>query len=94
MKQILLIDDDRVFITYLKKQLEDAGHAVTTAEDGVSALNALTAYTPDIIFIDLILPKIDGDKLCRVIRKMDHLRNAYLVVISAVIASPPVNLLP
>ena len=47
---------------------------VTTVEDGVSALKALTDFTPDIIFLDLILPKIDGDKLCRVIRKMAHLR--------------------
>ena len=85
-KQILLIDDDRVFLKYLTKQLETAGHAVTTVEDGVSALNVLTGFTPDIIFLDLILPKIDGDKLCRIIRKMEHLRNCYLVVISAVVA--------
>ncbi len=86
MKQILLIDDDRVFLTFIKKHLEAAGHMVTTVEDGVSALRALTDYTPDIIFLDLILPKIDGDKLCRVIRKMAHLKNTYLVVVSAVIA--------
>jgi PAS domain S-box-containing protein len=86
MKQILLIDDDRVFLTFIKKHLEAAGHMVTTVEDGVSALRTLTDYTPDIIFLDLILPKIDGDKLCRVIRKMAHLKNTYLVVVSAVIA--------
>ena len=85
-KQILLIDDDRVFLKYLTKQLETAGHTVTTVEDGVSALNVLTGFTPDIIFLDLILPKIDGDKLCRIIRKMEHLKNCHLVVISAVVA--------
>ena len=85
-KKILLVDDDRVFLRYLTKHLESAGHAVATVEDGVSALNILTGYTPDIIFLDLILPKIDGDKLCRIIRKMDHLKNSTLVVISAVVA--------
>ena len=84
--KILLIDDDRVFLTYLTRQLETAGHDVITAGDGISALNLLTAITPDIIFLDLILPKIDGDKLCRIIRKMDHLHNCHLVVISAVVA--------
>ena len=69
-KNILLVDDDRVFLKYLTKQLVTAGHSVTTVEDGVSALNILTSFTPEIIFIDLILPKIDGDKLCRIIRKM------------------------
>ena len=84
--KILLIDDDRVFLTYLTRQLETAGHDVVTAGDGISALNLLTDITPDIIFLDLILPKIDGDKLCRIIRKMDHLNNCHLVVISAVVA--------
>ncbi|MGW8188458.1 MAG: ATP-binding protein, partial [Desulfobacterales bacterium] len=81
-----MIDDDRVFLKYLTRQLETAGHDVVTAVDGISALNLLTDITPDVIFIDLILPKIDGDKLCRVIRKMDHLDNCHLVVISAVVA--------
>ena len=85
-KKILLIDDDRVFLKYLTKQLESVGHTVTTVEDGVSALNILTGFTPDIILVDLILPKIDGDKLCRIIRKMDHLKNSTLVVVSAIVA--------
>jgi two-component system, cell cycle sensor histidine kinase and response regulator CckA len=84
--KILLIDDDRVFLKYLTRQLETAGHDVATAVDGISALNLLTDITPDVIFLDLILPKIDGDKLCRVIRKMDHLSHCHLVVISAVVA--------
>ena len=84
--KILLIDDDRVFLKYLTRQLETAGHDVVTAGDGISALTLLTDITPDIIFLDLILPKIDGDKLCRIIRKMDHLANCHLVVISAVVA--------
>ncbi|MDP4978323.1 MAG: ATP-binding protein, partial [Desulfobacterales bacterium] len=84
--KILLIDDDRVFLKYLTRQLETAGHDVVTAGDGISALSLLTDITPDIIFLDLILPKIDGDKLCRIIRKMDHLANCHLVVISAVVA--------
>lgn len=85
-KKILLIDDDRVFLKYFTRQLEDAGHEVQTVEDGISALEMLTDYTPDVIFLDLILPKIDGDKLCRIIRTMKHLSDCYLVVISAVVA--------
>ena len=84
--KILLIDDDRVFLKYLTRQLETAGHDVVIAGDGISALNLLTNTTPDVIFLDLILPKIDGDKLCRIIRKMDHLNNCHLVVVSAVVA--------
>lgn len=84
--KILLIDDDRVFLKYLTHRLEAAGYEVFSTEDGISALHLLTGMTPDIIFLDLILPKIDGDKLCRIIRKMDHLNNCRLVVVSAVVA--------
>lgn len=89
--KILLIDDDRVFLKYLTRQLETAGHDVVTAGDGISALNLLTDIAPDIIFLDLILPKIDGDKLCRIIRKMDHLNNCRVVVVSAVVAEMGAN---
>jgi len=85
-KKILLIDDDRVFLKFVTHKLEDAGHEITTAEDGISALDMLTGFTPDIIFLDLILPKIDGDRLCRIIRRMEHLRGCYVVVVSAVVA--------
>ena len=85
-KKILLIDDDRVFLKFVTRKLEEAGHEVTTVEDGISALDILTGFVPDIIFLDLILPKIDGDRLCRIIRRMEHLRTCYLAVVSAVVA--------
>ncbi len=85
-KKILLIDDDRVFLKFVTHKLEEAGHEITTVEDGISALDTLTRSTPDIIFLDLILPKIDGDRLCRIIRRMAHLRSSCLIVVSAVVA--------
>jgi len=51
------------------------GHEVVTADDGISALDLITSFTPDIMFIDLILPRISGDLLCRIIRKMDHMKD-------------------
>jgi signal transduction histidine kinase/DNA-binding response OmpR family regulator len=91
-KKILLVDDDRVLLKYLTNVLEREGHEIETVEDGISALNRLTASAPDVIFLDLILPNIDGDKLCRVIRKMDHLKASYLVVISAAVAELEIDL--
>ena len=91
-KKILLVDDDRVLLKYLTNVLEREGHQIETVEDGISALNRLTVSAPDVILLDLILPKIDGDKLCRVIRKMDHLKASYLVVISAAVAELEIDL--
>jgi two-component system, cell cycle sensor histidine kinase and response regulator CckA len=92
MKKILIVDDNNHLALYLEKKLSDAGHEVVTTFNGMSALKTLAVYTPDIIFIDYFLPNLDGDKLCQIIRKMDHLKNTYLVVMSA--AASELNLDP
>ena len=71
-KKILLVDDDRVLLKFASDLLEKKGHEVATAQDGFAALNLLTSFYPDIMFFDLIMPKIDGDKLCHIVRKMPH----------------------
>ena len=85
-KKILVVDDNRMILKFLTNLLEGEGHDVKTCEDGLSALSLLTTYQPDIVFVDLIIPKIGGDKLCQIIRTMAHMKNCYLVIISAAIA--------
>ena len=85
-KKILVVDDNRMILKFLTNLLENEGHEVQTCEDGLSALSLLTTYQPDIVFVDLIIPKIGGDKLCQIIRTMEHMRNCYLVIISAAVA--------
>jgi two-component system cell cycle sensor histidine kinase/response regulator CckA len=90
-KKILLVDDDRVLLKFANDLLEKAGHEVATAQDGFAALNLLTSFYPDIMFFDLIMPKIDGDKLCHIVRKMPHLKDCYLVILSAAVAELDFN---
>lgn len=68
------------------------GHRVLTAEDGLAALDLLQTSSPDIIFIDLIMPNIDGKKLCQIIRSMHHLNGVYLVLLSATAAEEEIDL--
>jgi CheY-like chemotaxis protein len=82
-KKILVVDDNPVILKLMTTLLEKEGHMVFTAKDGYSALNTLVSFIPDIIFVDLFMPKIGGDKLCHIIRKMPHLQGAYLIIISA-----------
>lgn len=85
-KKILVADDNRIMLTFMTELLEREGHQVVTAKDGFSALNILVSFVPDILFIDLFMPKIEGDKLCQIVRNMPHLKNCYLVIISAAVA--------
>ena len=85
-KKILVVDDNRQMLEFMTHLLEGEGHQVITSEDGFSALDLLTTFTPDIIFVDLVMPKIGGDKLCQIVRKMEHLQNCYIVLVSAAAA--------
>jgi len=90
-KKILVVEDNRTTLNFLIKTMEREGHQVTSAEDGLSALDVLSSFTPDIMFIDLILPNIDGKKLCQIVRKMRHMSDCYLVILSAAVAEMDFN---
>jgi signal transduction histidine kinase/DNA-binding response OmpR family regulator len=92
VKKILIIDDNEHLVLYVGKKLRDAGHEVVTVLNGMSALKTLADYGPDIIFCDYFLPNLNGDKLCRIIRRMDHVKDKYLVIMSA--AASELNLDP
>jgi two-component system cell cycle sensor histidine kinase/response regulator CckA len=85
-KEILVVDNHPVMLRFMTNLLEREGHRVLTAPDGISALDVLRTYTPDIIFLDLIMPNISGDKLCRIIRSQQHLEKVHVIVLSAIAA--------
>ncbi|MBW2176342.1 MAG: response regulator [Deltaproteobacteria bacterium] len=85
-KKILIVDDNRLLRKFLSTHLERAGHHVRTAEDGFAALDVLSDFAPDVMFVDLFMPKIDGDRLCQIVRARDDLKDCYLVILSAGIA--------
>ena len=85
-KKILVVDDDRVMLKFISKLLTREGHEVATAGDGFAALNLLATFTPDIMFFDLIMPKIDGSKLIQIVRSMPQVKDCYLVIVSAAVA--------
>ena len=91
-KKILVVDNHPVMLKFMSDLLEKKGHQVLTAEDGLSALDILKTYIPDIIFADLIMPNIGGEKLCRIIQSMPKLKNAYLIVLSGIGSEEEVDL--
>ena len=86
MQRILVVDNHPVMLRFMENLLSNQGHKVLTANDGLSALDVLKTFTPDVIFIDLIMPNIGGEKLCRIIRSMPPLKDVYIVILSGVAA--------
>ncbi len=92
-KNILVVDNHPVMLRLMARLLEKEGNHVRTAEDGLSALDLLKDYRPDVIFTDLVMPRIDGAKLCQMIRKKPELKDVYVVIFSAIAAEGERNLL-
>ncbi|MBL0717039.1 MAG: response regulator, partial [Desulfosarcina sp.] len=86
MKKTLVVDNHPVTLKFMTSLLEGMGHSVITTEDGLAALDVLESYRPEIIFIDLIMPKIGGKKLCRIIRNRPEFKSVFIIILSAVAA--------
>jgi PAS domain S-box-containing protein len=84
MKRVLVVDNDEVMLEFMKDLLSGKGLDVTAVKDGVSALDALKTCHPDIVFVDLIMPNIEGKKLCQILRGREDLKNCFIVILSAV----------
>ncbi len=91
-RKSLVVDNDPIMLKWITNLLEREGYQVLTGENGLSALDILKTYRPDVIFTDLIMPNIDGEKLCQVIRKDPALKDVFLVVFSAVTSEENIHL--
>lgn len=87
----LVVDNNPVILKLLDHILQQRGLQVLTAVDGLSALEVLDNFTPDIIFTDLIMPFIGGKKLCRIVSGKKKFAKTILVVVSAIALEENVN---
>lgn len=70
--RILVVDDDRKIVATIKLYLENDGFEVATANDGQSALESARTAPPDLIVLDLMLPRIGGLDVCRILRSKSN----------------------
>jgi DNA-binding response OmpR family regulator len=68
MGRILVVEDDAAIADVLRRTLRQEGHEVRSAEDGVEALELAESFVPDLVILDLGLPKLDGVEVCRRLR--------------------------
>jgi DNA-binding response OmpR family regulator len=64
-KKILIVDDDPDILEALTMILESQGYEVATAQDGIEGLASLKAEKPDLMILDLLMPKMDGFAVCK-----------------------------
>ena len=68
-RSVLIIEDDRRIANWVKVYFERAGFSAEVAHDGESGLDLARNLTPDLVILDLMLPRLDGVELCRILRR-------------------------
>ena len=81
-KKILFVEDDPVVLTLYRNRLQREGFEVLFAEDGEVALNVLSRVRPDLVVLDLMLPKVNGVDVLKHIRAEDRLKSIPVLILS------------
>lgn len=82
-KKILLVDDDQFVVRTLKHILEKmCGYQVYTAGDGKEALREVARYSPDLIILDLNLPELSGEEVCKEVRKNEKHKDVPIIMLT------------
>ena len=82
-KRILVVDDEIYIVHILEFTLTMEGYEVATAADGEEALRKIEQDRPDLVVLDIMMPKLDGYEVCRRLRQDDDLKSLPVILLSA-----------
>ncbi|NQU16858.1 MAG: response regulator [Candidatus Saganbacteria bacterium] len=91
-KMILIIDDEEDIVKALTIRLHSLGYEVVTAADGLVGLEKIRAEKPDVVLLDIMLPKLDGYKVCRVVKYDENLKDIPIIMLTAKVTDVDKNL--
>jgi len=83
MSKVLIVEDEETLARNLAEKLKGEGFSVTTANDGEDGLEKLRAEHPDLIVLDIMLPKLDGLSLCRMVRRDPATAHIPIIMLTA-----------
>ncbi len=83
MKRVLLIEDDRDIVELVRYNLEREGFQVAAATDGATGLAQIRKTPPDLLLLDLMLPKLSGLEICKEIRRDQSLNRLPILMLTA-----------
>ncbi len=83
MKKILIADDEHKILMSLEYSFRKQGYEVFIARDGTEVLELLKTITPDVILLDIMMPKLDGYSTLKEIKSMENLSRTRVILLSA-----------
>jgi len=82
-KKVLVCDDEPYIVESVSYVVRKAGYEVVVAEDGEEALAAALRERPDLIFLDIMMPRLSGYEVCRRLKEDPKARESYIVMLTA-----------
>jgi DNA-binding response OmpR family regulator len=85
-KKILIVDDEahiRMLIGQTLEELEDEGVEFLTADNGQAALELIQTEKPNLVFLDVMMPKMNGMDVCKKVKKELALHDVYIIILTA-----------
>ena len=83
VKTILFAEDDQLLLTLYRKQLQQAGYHVIPAQDGLEAMRNLSMFVPDLVVLDLMMPKFNGEEVLQYVCNNARLAKVPLIILSS-----------
>lgn len=84
MYKVLIVENNPTITKLLSHFFQSEGCDIRLADDGLQAMSVLESFIPDILFTDIIMPKISGDVLCRIARHTPKFKDIFIVIYSAI----------
>ena len=81
--KVMIIDDSNTIRKTTEALLTRAGYEVFTAGDGFEAMSLITDHNPDIIFVDIMMPRLDGYQTCMLIKHNRHFKQTPVIMLSS-----------
>ena len=82
-ERILIVDDEAAVANLLEQALRHEGYEVARAEDGMEAMNRLQVFKPDVVIMDIMMPRLDGVQTTRLLRRNRSFGDTVVVALSA-----------
>ena len=82
-QKVLVVDDEEPILELLKYNLEKQSYEVRIASNGYEAVEIAKKFHPDLVLLDIMMPKMDGVETCRLLRANPDLQNTFIVFLTA-----------
>ncbi len=83
MPRILIVDDEPNIVLALELLMKREGYEILAVDDGEKAVKAVESFRPDLVLLDIMMPRMDGYEVCQRIRANASLKDLYIVMLTA-----------